>query len=156
MDNSDIWGGKWLAGDVRYKNLNGDKTADGKDIISKGHSKLQDPGDRKIIGNNTARYNYGISLSAEYKNFRLLLFDAGVGKRDLMLGGAYFWGFTDEWRTPTTEQLDYWTPGQPECLLSETTFRRRRKLPKPDQVFAERRLYAYEAINLRLQHRKHC
>ena len=122
VDNSDIWGGKWLAGDVRYKNLNGDKTADGKDIISKGHSKLQDPGDRKIIGNNTARYNYGISLSAEYKNFDFSCLMQGVGKRDLMLGGAYFWGFTDEWRTPTTEQLDYWTPDNPNAYYPRQRF----------------------------------
>ena len=27
-----------------------------------------------------------------------------------MPGGPSFWGFTDEWQTPLTTSLDYWTP----------------------------------------------
>ena len=61
-------------------------------------------------------------MSTEYKNFDFSCLMQGVGKRDLMLGGAYFWGFTDEWRTPTTEQLDYWTPDNPNAYYPRQRF----------------------------------
>lgn len=53
-DQSEIYGGGWYPGDVKYKDLNGD----GK--INKGKNTLDDPGDQKIIGNSEPRYSYGI------------------------------------------------------------------------------------------------
>ena len=44
-----------------YADLNGDGE------ISNGANTLADHGDLKIIGNNTPRYNYGITLDAAYK-----------------------------------------------------------------------------------------
>ena len=41
-------------GDILYKDL------DDNDIINGGTSTTKDPGDRKIIGNSTRRYQYGI------------------------------------------------------------------------------------------------
>ncbi|MGO3307331.1 MAG: SusC/RagA family TonB-linked outer membrane protein, partial [Sphingobacterium sp.] len=68
------------------------------------------------------RYNYGLRLGGEYKNFDLTIFLQGVGKRDVMLGGTYFWGFTSEWSVPTTASLDYWTPENPEAYFPRQRF----------------------------------
>ena len=76
----------------------------------------------------------------------------GVGKRDLMLGGAYFWGFTDEWRTPTTEQLDYWTPDNPNAYYPRQRFGGGGNFQSQTKYLQNGAYIAYEAINLRLQH----
>ena len=96
-------GGSWGAGDVKYEDLNND----GK--IDIGKNTLDDSGDRKIIGNSTPRYSYGITAGFDYKGFDFEMFWQGIGKRDYWLGGSQFWGFTDEWCTPLTSSLDYWT-----------------------------------------------
>ena len=101
---SAIWSGQWAAGDVRYEDLNGDG------VINYGSSTLENPGDRTIIGNTTPRYQFGFTLGAAFQNFDFEMFWQGVAKRDYMLGGAQFWGFTSEWDTPYTPALDYWTP----------------------------------------------
>lgn len=98
-----IWGGKWLAGDVNYTDLNGDGA------IDYGNNTLENRGDLSIIGNNQARYSYGLRTGFEWGAFDFTTFFQGVGKRDLMLGSSYFWGFTSEWAVPTNEQTDYWT-----------------------------------------------
>ena len=40
------------------------------------------------------------------------MFWQGIGKRDWFpgSGNSAYWGFTDEWQTPLTTSLDYWTP----------------------------------------------
>ena len=102
-DQSYLSGGTWGAGDVKYEDLNND----GK--IDIGKNTLDDSGDRKIIGNSTPRYSYGITAGFDYKGFDFEMFWQGIGKRDYWLGGSQFWGFTDEWCTPLTSSLDYWT-----------------------------------------------
>lgn len=79
-------GSQWSAGDIMYKDLNGD----GK--IDAGSSTLGDPGDKKIIGNSTPRYRFGLTLDGSWKGFDLSLFFQGVAKRDYLLSGPYFWG----------------------------------------------------------------
>lgn len=102
-DQSYLSGGSWGAGDVKYEDLNND----GK--IDIGKNTLDDSGDRKIIGNSTPRYSYGITAGFDYKGFDFEMFWQGIGKRDYWLGGSQFWGYTDEWCTPLTSSLDYWT-----------------------------------------------
>lgn len=102
-DQSYLSGGSWGAGDVKYEDLNND----GK--IDIGKNTLDDSGDRKIIGNSTPRYSYGITAGFDYKGFDFEMFWQGIGKRDYWLGSSQFWGFTDEWCTPLTSSLDYWT-----------------------------------------------
>ena len=102
-DQSYLSGASWGAGDVKYEDLNND----GK--IDIGKNTLDDSGDRKIIGNSTPRYSYGITAGFDYKGFDFEMFWQGIGKRDYWLGGSQFWGFTDEWCTPLTSSLDYWT-----------------------------------------------
>lgn len=69
-------GANWRPGDIRYQDLDGDG------IISPGNNTLANPGDRKIIGNATPRYSFGVNLDLTYKNFSLRTFFQGVGKRD--------------------------------------------------------------------------
>lgn len=79
-------GGKWGPGDTHYTNLNGDKTIDW------GDKTVDKPGDTKIIGNETPRYQFGITGNIEWKGFDLNIFIQGIGKRDFVPKGAYFWG----------------------------------------------------------------
>lgn len=85
----DAYGSDWKAGDIMYKDLNGD----GK--ISKGSETLNDPGDRTVIGNSTPRYRFGIDLNASWKGFDMRIFFQGVMKRDFWQGSVYMFGFTD-------------------------------------------------------------
>jgi len=85
VDQSSI-GNQWSAGDIMYADVNGD----GK--INGGANTLDDHGDLSIIGNSTPRYKIGITLDAQWKGFDFSMFWQGVGKRDYMLTGPYFWG----------------------------------------------------------------
>ncbi|MDR1718175.1 MAG: TonB-dependent receptor [Prevotella sp.] len=82
------FGSNWTAGDIMYKDLNDD----GK--ISGGSGTLSDPGDRKVIGNSTPRYNFGIDLNAAWKGFDMRIFFQGVMKRDYWQSTSYMYGFT--------------------------------------------------------------
>jgi TonB-linked SusC/RagA family outer membrane protein len=81
-----ISGGVWRPGDVRYADLDGD----GK--ISLGNSTIANPGDRRIIGNSTPRYQFGINGNLAWKNFDFNMFWQGTGKRDYWTGSYLFWG----------------------------------------------------------------
>lgn len=82
-----INGQNWQTGDVEYRDLNGDG------LINKGKNTINDHGDLKIIGNSTRRYQFGLNLTANYKNVDIAVFVQGTGKRDLWLDGNVFWGF---------------------------------------------------------------
>lgn len=105
-NQSYLYGGKWTAGDVRFEDL------DGNNKIDIGDNTLANPGDRKIIGNSTPRLAFGITAGLEYKGIDFEMFWQGIGKRDWFpgSGSAAYWGFTNEWQTPLTTSLDYWTP----------------------------------------------
>ncbi len=80
--------GQWLPGDIKFKDLNNDE------VIDYGTNKVNDPGDRKIIGNTTPRYTYGINLGVNWSDFFISGFFQGVGKQDWWPGtdNALFWG----------------------------------------------------------------
>ncbi len=97
-------GSDWGAGDIMYKDVNGD----GK--VDSGANTLDDHGDLTVIGNETPRYNFGIDLTAEWKGIDLRIFLQGVGKRDYYQGSRYFYGATgqNKWEAMVlTEHLDY-------------------------------------------------
>ncbi len=77
-----------MAGDVKYVDLNGD----GK--INTGDNTLDNPGDRKVIGNSRPRYNYALKGDFSWFGFDVSVFFQGVGKMDWMPNGdcIYFWG----------------------------------------------------------------
>ncbi|MGK0138282.1 MAG: TonB-linked SusC/RagA family outer membrane protein [Algoriphagus sp.] len=81
-------GNNWRAGDVQYADLNGD----GK--IDFGDNTVENPGDRKIIGNTSARYTFGVNGSLAYKNFRVTAFFQGIGSKDHWpTSGNWTWFF---------------------------------------------------------------
>ncbi len=95
-------GTQWSGGDIMYADLNGDGKIDG------GSNTEADPGDRRVIGNSTPRYSFGLNLNADYKNFDFSIFMQGVMKRDYWQGGYYFWGATSKWwSTGLVDHLDY-------------------------------------------------
>lgn len=93
----------WRTGDVMYRDLNNDG------LINNGKNTVSDHGDLRIIGNNTPRYQFGITLSADYKGFDFMAFFQGTAKRDLWLTGNMFWGFNN-WNQTTLfpHHLDYY------------------------------------------------
>ena len=68
--------GKIQVGDIMLKDLNGD----GK--VNPGLNTVSDPGDRRVIGNTTPRYRYGVNLGVNYRNVFISSFFQGVAKQD--------------------------------------------------------------------------
>lgn len=97
-------------GDVRYADLNGDGE------IFSGLGTLDDPGDRKIIGNSTRRFEFGFNGAMNYKNFDVSFLVRGIGKRDLWIGHDVFFPFITQFGTIFQHQLDYWTQENPEAF----------------------------------------
>ncbi len=85
-NQSKINGGVWRPGDVRFMDLNNDK------VIGYGATTVGDPGDKKIIGNSTPRYQYGMNIDVAWKNFDFNMFWQGTGKRDYWTNSFFYWG----------------------------------------------------------------
>ena len=76
------------------------KDIDGDGRVSKGSETLGDLGDKRVIGNSTPRYRFGLDLNAAWKGFDVRLFFQGVLKRDYWQGSAYMFGYTgDLWNS---------------------------------------------------------
>jgi TonB-linked SusC/RagA family outer membrane protein len=106
-----IYGGTWNPGDIKYVNLNNDNE------ISFGTNTLADHGDKRIIGNNTPRYQYGLQANASWKGFDVSLFLQGTAKRDLWTDDSRFFGISNEWDVPMKAALDYWTEDNKNAFL---------------------------------------
>lgn len=102
-DQSKLDGGiSKVPGDIRFMDI------DGNGVVDYGENTVDKPGDMKIIGNNKARYRYGLNISADWKGFDLGIFFQGVGKRDLMLPYTFKWQYGSMWQVPTAVGNDYW------------------------------------------------
>ncbi|RYY48500.1 MAG: TonB-dependent receptor [Chitinophagaceae bacterium] len=102
-------------GDIKYKDLNGD----GK--IDIGKNTVDDPGDQRVIGNTTPRYQYGIRLGVDFKGFDLNMFIQGVGSRQLWANGPVVipgYRAGEGW---FEHQLDYWTPANRDAFYPRPT-----------------------------------
>ena len=80
--------GGWKAGDVKFVDLDGDN------ILGIGNNTVDNPGDRKIIGNSEPRFLYGLNLNASWYGFDLSVFFQGVGRQNWYPPGdaGIFWG----------------------------------------------------------------
>lgn len=119
-NQSQLYSGTWNPGDVKYVDRNGD----GK--ITRGQNTVSDPGDQHIIGNNTPRYQYGVTLGGSWKGFDLNVFVQGVAKRDLWLNGnwsdkfKYFGTNGASGFVPMKLALDYWTTTNTDAFLPKS------------------------------------
>lgn len=97
-------------GDLKFQNLKDDER--GKNLISSGDNTVSNPGDRKVIGNETPRYLYGINLGADYKGFDLSVFIQGTGKRDKWIANTLTFPLYSDFKfVPLYKGLgDYWQP----------------------------------------------
>uniref|UniRef100_UPI0040481660 SusC/RagA family TonB-linked outer membrane protein n=1 Tax=Mariniflexile sp. TaxID=1979402 RepID=UPI0040481660 len=115
-----INGFAYEAGDLKYVDQNGDGA------INNGTNTLGDSGDRKVIGNSTPRYQYGITLGLNYKNFDFSAFIQGVGKRDVNMVNGNSQGFRGPSNGPFHAfvwegHLDYWRPDDTTNPLGPNT-----------------------------------
>ena len=99
-------------GDVKFKDLNGDGE------IDNGDGTIDNPGDMRIIGNSTPRYNYGFRIGADFKGFDFSMFFQGVGRRAIWGNGALaIPGYnTADGAMPEAIVNNYWTPQTPQAF----------------------------------------
>lgn len=145
------------AGDVMYKDINGDG------IINSGSNTIHDKGDLSVIGNTRPRYQLSGRVDLAWKGIDFSMFWQGVLKRDHYPNdpgngsgtnlNMLFWGATRggvSWSTVFKEHLDYFRddPEHPLGLNLDSYY------PKP--IFNTRNqrpqtLYLQNAAYLRLK-----
>ncbi|MDE6871182.1 MAG: TonB-dependent receptor [Bacteroidales bacterium] len=76
------------AGDLRFADLDGDNK------ISTGEDTVDNPGDRRIIGNSEPRFQYGANIAFQWYGFDFSIFFQGIGKMDWYPASEaeLFWG----------------------------------------------------------------
>lgn len=100
-------------GDVKFKNLRDDDTS--TNVITSGDNTFDNPGDRKVIGNTTPRYQYGINLGMNYAGFDLNVILQGTGKREYWISNVLTFPMNGDNFVPLFEGLsDYWMPKDPD------------------------------------------
>lgn len=100
-------------GDLRYKDLNEDG--------------FIDEADRKVIGNPTPKFTYGLNLSASYKDFDFSMLIQGVSGNDIY-NYVYQQGTIGDPRynegiNRLTDVRDRWTPENPSGGFPRLSFR---------------------------------
>lgn len=108
--------GKWKAGDIKFVDIDGDGR------ISIGDNSVNNPGDRKVIGNSLPSLQYGVNATAGYAGFDVAVQLQGTGNHYWYPHGyaMQFWG-------PFAEaQLSYlqrdfmsqvWSPENPDAYF---------------------------------------
>lgn len=100
-------------GDMLYKH------ADENGLIWKSANTVDDPGSRRIIGNSTPRYTFGINGNVSWKGFNLSFLLQGVGKRDLWMRNSLTAPFPSGVDYAIYDHLlDYWTPENPGAFFT--------------------------------------
>jgi hypothetical protein len=110
-------GSQWGAGDIMYRDLDGDK------IVDSGANTLKEHGDRRIIGNSNPRFRFGMNLGAQWKELDISLFLQGVMKRDIWLSGPLFWGADGGlWQSVGFEEhIDFFRPANTNSYFGSNT-----------------------------------
>ncbi|WP_207534591.1 SusC/RagA family TonB-linked outer membrane protein [Desertivirga arenae] len=111
----------WYPGDIKLRDLNNDG------FINVGTNSVNNPGDRRIIGNSSPRYQYGISLGGDWSNFSFSAFFQGVGKQQWYPSTEteMFWGqYNRPYNNiPTFHVGNMWTPENPNAYFPRTMSR---------------------------------
>lgn len=69
-------------GDIKYVDVNGDGR------LYQNDNTVSDHGDKVKIGNTTPRYEYGIRLGVNFRDFDFSIFGQGIGSRKIWGSGA--------------------------------------------------------------------
>lgn len=102
-------------GDIKYKNLRDSENS--VNVIDTGDDTADNPGDRKIIGNSSARFQYGLNGYANWKGFGLSFILQGTGKRDAWIGGDITFPMSSQYSTVYKHQLGkIWTEDNPNAF----------------------------------------
>lgn len=106
---------KLYPGDIKIEDLNGNG------YIDRGAGTVDDPGDRKVIGNSVPRYIYSFTLGGDWNRIFFSAFFQGVGKQDWYPSGeaSAFWG---QYNRPYNQMPkwhlgNYWTEDNPDAYL---------------------------------------
>ncbi|MDO4692320.1 MAG: TonB-dependent receptor [Porphyromonadaceae bacterium] len=145
--NTPKWGNQWAAGDVMYKDLDGD----GK--VNDGEGTLEKHGDLTIIGNTSPRYSYSFIVDVAYKGFDLSVMLQGIGKRDWWDSSPYSIGANlGKWQSVGfVEHWDFFRPeGDPLGANLNARF------PRPifgsgGKNFEQQTLFLQDASYLRIK-----
>ncbi|WP_149242772.1 TonB-dependent receptor [Dyadobacter sp. 32] len=100
---------KLQAGDIKFIDT------DGNGKIDQGANTLANHGDLKIIGNNRARFRYGLNLGASWNGFDLSALAQGIMRKNWYPGANAdkFWGpYSRPYYSfiPEDFEKDIWTP----------------------------------------------
>ena len=93
---------------------------DGNGIINAGASTLSNPGDRRIIGNSTPRYRFGINGGVTWKNLDFSFIITGVVKQDQWRANGLTFPNYYAFGTIYADQLNYWTPTNQNAFWGRT------------------------------------
>ena len=107
FETSAFWFGP---GDVKYRDLNGDG------VVNQGDNTVENPGDKRVIGNTTPRYQYSFRLGGSWREFDFGIFFQGVGKRELWVHSPATVPGVSIGEGWYENQLDYWTPENPNAF----------------------------------------
>ena len=99
--------GKVRPGDIRYQDTNSDQKIDVNDIVVTGKPLIP-----QIV--------YGINPGATYKSFALDLLFQGAARSNIYLNNYAVWAFAGG-TLPVRQNLDYWTPENPNALNPRIT-----------------------------------
>lgn len=86
--NNRVTGG-WQAGDLKFLDLDGDN------VLGIGGNSVDNPGDRKILGNSLPSLSYGFNASVSWYGFDASVFFQGTGN--------HYW-------YPTGQAMQFWGP----------------------------------------------
>ena len=121
----EIHQGEWGFGDIQYADLNGDS------IVGYGEKTIDDPGDLRVIGNETPDFTFNFSIGAQWKGFDVRTHWVGEGpsewapsmrdgypaKYQINMVKMKFWGSSyNNSELPVFEtHKDHWTPENPDA-----------------------------------------
>ncbi|MCD7938482.1 MAG: TonB-dependent receptor, partial [Tannerellaceae bacterium] len=88
-------------GFVRYKDLNGDGVTDATN-------------DRTILGSTTPKFTYGLTLTADYKGFDILILLQGLGGHKQRLGSYQGYAFYNGGQIQRWQADNRWTEENPD------------------------------------------
>lgn len=95
---------KYTAGDIKYKDL------DGNGVIDSGKGTIDDHGDLVRLGNGMPRFEYSLRLGGAFYGFDAEVLFQGVGKRDMWTTSSLFIpNAAGAQMNIFEDQLDYWT-----------------------------------------------